>query len=365
VAKRKQDAPKIVDPNNVTDALAKSVADGDIVNFRLIFASFSPARADSTESFDDEKYAYLLPSDEQRREQAFVDARALMQDGSVSDHVTRELEANRPSQLPSELLVPLADNGVRLGKWTSAAQAYELLRMRRRMQEEFIKQGLASLNAGNIHEAVRGVRIGAALSYDYAAFPEPMPLVPRYQSKALMLHALYPMRPEECLALLDPDAHSRVALDYLLVDSETAGRLRDVQLDQRVEFITELVAQLDPDWDTFVERFSDACRKTLEFGERSRRIGRHEAETLADEIAEQQADDPWEITRALLGRDLPAAEWWQYLKELANQHPASILFISRQVIGEQEILMPRLRAGAPLATALGLDSEVAEASAGT
>jgi hypothetical protein len=175
-----------------------------------------------------------------------------------------------------------------------------------------------------------------------------------------MLHALYPMRPEDCLALLDPEAHVQIALDYLLFDGETAGRLHGVPLDRRVEFIKEFVAQTDPHWNEFVDRYADACRLTLEFGERSRQLGRHEAETLEDEIEEQQADDPWEITRALLGRELAGASWWQYLKELAYAHPASVLFISRQVIGEHEILMPRLRKGSRLAAALGLDDFAAE-----
>ncbi len=360
MAKRASNTPKVVDFEVAADALAKCVADGDIVNLRLLFASFSPARADSTEAFTDEKYAYLLPSAEAKRDLAFTDARALTRASKTWDHIIRELAANRPAQLPAELVLALADNAVRLGKWTSAAQAYELIRIRRRMQEEFIKQGLAALDAGRMREAVRGVRIGAALAYDYAAFPEPLPLVPRYQSRALMLHALYPMRPEDCLALLPPEHHVQIALNYLLFDSETAGRLHAAPLDRRVDFVKELIAQIDPDWSEFTQRFADACQKMLEFGERSRRIGRSETETLADEIAEQQADDPWEITRALLGRDLPGAHWWQYLKELAYEHPASVLFLSRQVIGDHEILMPRLRAGAPLPAALGLANAVAE-----
>lgn len=360
MAKRTSDTPKTVDPAVVADALAKCIVDGDIVNFRLIFASFSPARVDSTETFSDEKYAYLLPSVEQKRQPAFTEAVALTRAPRIWEHITRELAANRPAQLPAELVLALADNAVRLGKWTAAAQAYELIRIRRRMQEEFIKQGLAFLDAGRIREAVRGVRIGAALAYDYAAFPEPLPLVPRYQSRALMLHALYPMRAEDCLALLPPEHHVQIALNYLLFDSETAGRLHAAPLDRRVDFVKELITQIDPDWPVFTRRFADACQKMLEFGERSHRIGHKETETLADEVAEQQVDDPWEITRTLLGRDLPGAQWWQYLKELAYEHPAAVLFLSRQVIGDHEILVPRLRANAPLPAALGLANAVAE-----
>lgn len=364
MAKRKTGAAKSIDPELVADAIAKTVADGDIVNFKLLFASFSPARQDSPEEFTDEKYAYLLPSDAERQVTPFVEARAATREPAVRSLIERELGANRPAQLPAELVLLLADNAVRLGKWTSAAQGYELLRVRRRMQEEFIKRGLAALESGDIHRAVRGVRIGASLAYDYAAFPEPLPMVPHYQSKALMLHALYPLRPEECLALFEPEVHVQAALNYLLVDTITAGRLQSAPLEKRVEFVGALVLEIDPDWQQFTQRFADACQLTLEFGERSRRIGRHEAETLQEEIEEQQADDPWEITRALLGRDIAGGAWWQYLKELAYEHPASILFISRQLIGDHEVLMPRLRAGSPLAPALGLAEVVAESTPG-
>jgi hypothetical protein len=363
MARRGQDAAKTINSDTVADAIAKSVADGDIVNFRLLFASFSPARLDSVEEFSDEKYAYLLPSDEERREPAFAEALKSVRGPQTWPLIERELGAKRPAQLPSELVLLLGDNAVRLGKWTSASQAYELLRVRRRMQEEFVKQGLAALELGGIDRAVRGVRIGASLAYDYAAFPEPMPMVPQYQSKALMLHALYPVRAEDCLALLEPGAHVQAAINYLLFDMATAARLESTPLERRVEFVKALVDEIDPDWKEFVSRFEAASRLTLEFGERSRRLGRHEDETLADEVEEQRSVDPWEITRALLGRDIPGASWWQYLKELAYEHPASILFISRQVIGDHEVLMPRLRAGAPLARALGLAEVTAETAA--
>lgn len=362
MAKHSSNGTKTVDPDVVASAFAKSVAEGDIVNFRLLFASFSPARSDSTETFALSKYAYLLPQDEQVRQPEFAAARELVRSPETWAHIERELNAKRPAQLPAELVMRLADNAVREGKWTSAAQAYELLRIRRRMKDEFIRQGLAALEEGKIREAVRGLRIGAGLAYDYAAFPEPLPMVPQYQTRALMLHALYPMRQEDCLALYDPDRHVQVALDYLLFDGDTAGRVREIPLEQRVALVKELIRQTDPHWEQFVSRYSEACRHTQEIGQRLREVGRHEAATLKDEIEEQQAREPWDITRALLGRDVPGGEWWQYLKELAYEHPAAILFISRQVIGEHEILMPRLRAGSPLATALGLDNIVAEAA---
>ena len=52
------------DSTRVAQALAKAVYDGDIVNFRLVFQPFSPARVSSNESFFMKKYAYLLPDEQ-------------------------------------------------------------------------------------------------------------------------------------------------------------------------------------------------------------------------------------------------------------------------------------------------------------
>ncbi len=357
-----QTATKVVDMDLVARAFAKSVAEGDIVNLRLLFAPFSPARADSSEQFTDEKYRYLVPGNNNGGP-AFDAALKAVKQEKVWAHIQRELAANRPAQLPSELMVLLGDNAVRAGKWTSAAQAYELLRIRRRMQEEFYTQGLAALNASDVPRAVRAFRTGAGLGYDYAAFPEPMPAVPQYQTRALMMHGTYPARPEDSIALVDPELHVQVALDYLLYDTEAAGRLHSMPFETRLAFLRELIRQSDPGWDTFVAQFTEACKLTHAMGTRSQRTSASQPETLADEIAEQQSADPWDITRALFGRDIEHGTWWQYLKELAFEHPAAALFISRQIIGDDEILMPRLRADSPVSKALGLADAIPRPSA--
>lgn len=352
-----QTAPKAVDQDLVARALAKSVAEGDIVNLRLLFAPFSPARVDSSEQFTDDKYRYLLPGNNNGGPAFDAALKAVKQD-AVWKHVQRELAANRPAQLPAELVLLLGDNAVRMGKWTSAAQAYELLRIRRRMQEEFYAQGLAALNAGDAPRAVRAFRTGAGLGYDYAAFPEPMPSVPQYQTRALMMHGTYAARPEDSLALAEPETHAQVALEYLLYDSEAAGRLHALPFETRLAFLRELVQQADPAWNTFIGQYVEACKLTHAIGTRLQRSSANQPETLADEIAEQQSEDPWDISRALLGRTIEGGAWWQYLKELAFEHPAAALFISRQIIGDDEILMPRLRADSPVSKALGLADAV-------
>jgi hypothetical protein len=165
------------------------------------------------------------------------------------------------------------------------------------------------------------------------------------------------------VALVEPERHAQIALDYLLYDSEAAGRLHALPLETRLNFLRELVRQADPKWDEFVAQFTKACELTHAIGSRLQRSSANQPETLADEIAEQQSADPWDITRALLGRTIENGAWWQYLKELAFEHPAAALFISRQLIGDEEVLMPRLRADSPVSKALGLADAVSRLTA--
>lgn len=354
-AKAKQAAPKQVDPELLQAALAKAVATGDIINFRLIFASFSPGRIDSTERFEDAKYAYLQPSADLQNEPRYRDARQLLNSPEIRAHIEREIAAKRPAQLPYEPLLMLADNAVRLGKYTSAAQAYEILRIRRRMQELFYDQGDAALESGDMPTAVTAFRTAAALDYDYAGFPEPMPKVPDYQKRALIVHARYPARTEDSIPLMpESDLVNRLT-EFLLNDAEAMARLAERPLDVRTKFAVELVRQVDPEWDAFLDRYAAACSQTRSIGEALlRKDGKPSGVSLEEEIAEQQTGAPRDVMATLLGQHLEPGDWWEYLKELALRHPASIFFISRQLVGENEVLLPRYRAGSALVGALGL-----------
>jgi hypothetical protein len=348
---------KVVDPELVAKALAKAVSDGDVVNFKMVFMPFSPARAGSSERFEDAKYAHLLPEAEEENHPRFREALALTRNADTWAHVQKEIEADRPAQLPSSLLIPLGDNALRLGKYTSAAQAYELLRIRQRMQDAFFEAADRALDAGEIPKAVRAYVIATGLDYNYAAFPEPLPTVPNFHTAALMLHGEYPKKPEDCVALQEPDALLRTAFGYLLHDASAASRLEPRPLETRVAFLKALVAHLDPQWDSFIKRYREACGMVQVFAKRFERAADGEADTgasLADEIAEQTGDDPRSIAAHLLGRTIPDGEWWQYLKELAYTHPAAALFVSRQMAGEHELLIPRYRGDSPIAPALGL-----------
>ncbi len=351
---------KPVNQDCVKDALAKAVATGDIVNFRLLFAPFSPARKSSVEELESEKYAYLLPDASFKETSEFKEALQLVSNILTWAHIEQELDAKRPSQLPSVLLLPLADHAVRRGKFTSASQAYELTRVRRRMQGLFLDEADTALDGGDMDRAVSGYIIGAGLAYDYAAFPEPLPLVPNHQTEALKLHGAYPRSAEECFALAPPEAHANGALDYLLGDPETAARLADKPLDTRVAFLIKLVRRMDPDWDSFARRYGEAVARTREYGERLQEATNEPGqspETLDAEIGAHLTESLKELSALLLGRTIPDGAWWQYLKELAFEHPAGVLFVSRQVVGDSEIIMPRYRADSAFAQALGLVSE--------
>jgi len=329
--KKSASAPKIVNEDLAARAFAKAVTDGDFVNFRLLFLAFSPARVASSERFEDAKYSYLLPDDESQSNGEFRRALALVREDATWRHIQRELDANRPAQLPAELVMLLADNAVRLGKFTIAAQAYELLRVRRRMQDEFFAQADAALDDGNVRRAVHGYLVATGLEYNYAAFPEPLPVVPDWQTKALMLHGEYPRSAEDCIPLQQPEQFIRTALAYLLLDAAAAARLEPRPISVRLS------------GRDFEARIQHAVAE--------RGGGRV---SLAREIEELVGEDPHKVPAALLGRTIDDGEWWQYLKELAYTHPASALFVSRQIIGETEIVVPRYRGDSPVPSALGL-----------
>ncbi|MBM3288671.1 MAG: hypothetical protein FJY92_00830, partial [Candidatus Hydrogenedentes bacterium] len=318
--KKSASAPKIVNEDLAARAFAKAVTDGDFVNFRLLFLAFSPARVASSERFEDAKYSYLLPDDESQSNGEFRRALALVREDATWRHIQRELDANRPAQLPAELVMLLADNAVRLGKFTIAAQAYELLRVRRRMQDEFFAQADAALDDGNVRRAVHGYLVATGLEYNYAAFPEPLPVVPDWQTKALMLHGEYPRSAEDCIPLQQPEQFIRTALAYLLLDAAAAARLEPRPISVRLSFLAELVKQRDPAWRDFVHRYRDACGLMRDF---EARIQHAVAErgggrvSLAREIEELVGEDPHKVPAALLGRTIDDGEWWQYLKELA------------------------------------------------
>ncbi len=356
---------KSVDMDLVAQALATAICDGDLVNFQALFAAYSPARQTSMEELEADKYTYLLPDDAQRSKAEFAAALDAVREETTWSHVQTELEANRPAQLHSGLLMMLADNAVREGKYSVAAQAYELLRIRHKMMDEFLRQADAALEAGDVSRGVRGYLVAVGLSYDYAAFPEPLPAVANYQAKALMLHGVYPTRPEDCIALQEAETHVSTALHFLLPDEAISARLREYPLDVRLKFLNTLVLHLDSEWDAFTVRYAEACELTRSFGERLKRTAEPHSETLEEEIEEQQGPDPREIMVVLLGREIENGEWWQYLKELGYEHPAGVLFIARQVVGDTEILLPRMLADSPVPRALGLAAPKAEAASTT
>ncbi len=347
----------------VTDAViaksfAHTVATGDIVNFRFLFISYSPLRQDSTEDINWPKYEYLLPPDE--NDALYRSALDLMKQPEILAHVRAQLQRQGPPQLPWEPLMRLADNALRLSKLTTAAQAYEVLRVRRRIQEEFLAQADAALDAGDIRKGVRGYVMASGLDYDYAAFPEPLPAVPNYQERVLILHGEYPKNPEDAVALQTPEVHVRTGLHYLLRNAEIAGRLEARPLALRIEFLEQWIRQTDPQWDEFAARYREACGLAREYGERLEREQRAEQgqQTLADEVeAARDTRDPRGISAALSGRTSLELEWWQYLKDTAYRHPASALFVTRQVVAKDvEIIMPRYRSDSELVRRLGLEA---------
>ncbi len=349
---------KIVEQEIIDLALAKAIADGDIVNFRFLFLPYSPLREDSTEDINSIKYSYLLPDEEEEQNPAFKSALELVSRKDIREHVQKELHKKGPAQLHSDLLLSLADNAVQKGKYTSASQAYELLRIRHRMQELFFAQGEKELEKGNIPLAVRAYYIASSLEYDYSAFPEPLPAVPRYHDQALILHAEYKTQWNECIGNLPLETFLKTSFNYLFLLPEHAGKVTTKPIEVQVPFLVELIHLIDPSWEQFIQRVNQAIPLLQELYQ--------ELKTRIEHIAGGQLwEDEWdegldvekymELSAILLGRKLNQKDWWVYLRELSYEHPPSALFVARQMIGkEHEIIVPRYDTNNPIAQQLTL-----------
>ncbi|HNZ49469.1 MAG TPA: hypothetical protein PLQ42_10590 [Candidatus Hydrogenedentes bacterium] len=335
--------------------LAAAIACGDIVNLRFLFLPASPFRRDSSEDISMSKYAYLLAEEES---DALEAALRLVQQAEISRQVREQLEKKGPPQLPWELLQALADNALRLGKYTAASQAYELLRTRRRMQEIFLDQADAALDRGAYAEGARGYKIAAGLQYDYAAFPEALPAVLNYQEKAVTLHGKYPVVLEG-ETLSDDRALCRSSLLFLLQGADFIQRLENRDDESLIQFTAEMIRCLDPAWDRFVPAFQEACRLISPFAELFSRINSYTQEALEVLLEEIFSDEEKETLRGISQFFAPGiaegSAWQLVMRTLAYYHPGAVSFVRRQRLSaSEEILIPALPDTSRLAQQLGL-----------
>lgn len=346
-----------VSPEVIDNCFANVIAEGDIVNFRFLFMPASPLRLDSPEDIMSSKYEYLFPEDEDNPR--YQVALRLVQHSWVSRYIQTQLEKKGPPQLPWELVMALADNAVSLGKYTAASQAYELLRIRRRMQEMLLDKADALLQQGNIEAAVQGYIIAAGLDYDYAAFPEPLPAVPNFQERALRLHGSYQNNPKNLPAMQDEEVLVSTALNYLLANPELAQRLRELSVSSKIDFLALLVCRMDDAWGEFTKRYRQAMAVTKRYQPLLEKINSYSPDAL-DVLSEPILDDSQraelrEIPSMLMGISGKDWEWWQCVKTLSYHHPAAGLFIARQRLSsKEEVVIPVCNPDSALVRALNL-----------
>ena len=339
------------------ECLAHAVAEGDIVNFRLLFMPASPFREDSPEDASTPKYDYLFRNHPMRP--GTGKRLAAVSRPEIGRFVREQLARKGPPRLPWQLLLALGDNAARLGKYTAASQAYELLRVRRRFQDLTLDKADAQLRQGNIQTAVKGYGIALGLQYDYGAFPEPLPAVPDYQERAPALHQAYPATPEQTLALQDDEVLCRAALGYLLPFKEFSGRFQQFEPETLVPFTAALIRALDEDWDAFAAAFKDAERRASAHQSLFNKLNSYTAdvlEVLAEEVLEEGLLPELRAIPGLL-TNAPGEnrEWWHYVKVMAFRHPGAPVFVARQRLSaNEEIIVPRYRQDSELAKALGL-----------
>ena len=343
----------------IDSCLASAVANGDIVNFRFLFMPASPLRQSSPEDVDSPKYRYLFPEDESCPR--YQDALHLVKRSDLSGYVREQLDKKGPPQLPWELVMALADNAVHLGKYTAASQAYELLRIRRRMQEMILDKADALLQQGNVAAGVQGYEIAAGLDYDYAAFPEPLPAVPNFQERALRLHGVYQVDPKKAIAMQEDAAVVSTGLNYLLANPELSQRLQQLPENTKIEFVALLVRCMDCAWDAFAERYRQAAQIVARHQPLIDKVNTYSPDALGllfeQLIDSEQMAELKEVPALLMGDSGKDLEWWQCIKTLSYHHPAAALFISRQRLSSrEEVVIPLCNPKSMLAQKLNLVS---------
>ena len=253
----------------------------------------------------------------------------------------------------------LADNAVLLGKYTAASQAYELLRIRRRMQEMLLDKADNLLRENKIEAGVQGYVFANGLDYDYAAFPEPLPAVPNFQERALRLHGVYQHGSKNLLALQEDGVILTAALNYLLANPELSQRVNDLPDENKMKFVVLLVRYMDETWDVFAERYRQAAQIVAHHKALIDKINTYSPEAL-DLLFEQLLDSEQmaelkEVPSILLGNAEVDGEWWQCIKTLSYHHPAAALFVSRQRLSsKEEVIIPTYNPGSVLARKLNL-----------
>ncbi len=339
------------------ESLAHAVAEGDIVNFRLLFSPASPFRDESPEDASTPKYDYLFTNSEDAP--AYRESLALVRRPETAAFIQEQLQRKGPPQLPWQLVLVLGDNALRLGKYTAAAQAYELLRIRRRIQDMVLDKADERLTQDDIAAAVRGYCIALGLQYDYGAFPEPLPAVPDYHERAPVMHATYPATAEQTPALQPDDALCKTALRYLLPYTEFARHLETMPAETILPFTAVLIQSLDQDWQRFAAAFREAMECASAHEALFKKLNTYTAdalEVLAEElVAPELLEELKQIPALLTGVSSETREWWDYIKILAYHHPGACLFVSRQRLSaKEEILIPRVRPDSILARKLNL-----------
>lgn len=339
------------------ESLAWAVAAGDIVNFRLLFLPASPFREESPEDASSPKYDYLFTDTEKSPE--YREALALVHTPEIRAYVREQLQRKGPPRLPWRLVMALGDNALRLGKYTAAAQAYELLRIRRRIQELALDKADERLKQGDLDAAVRGYSIALGLQYDYGAFPEPLPAVPDYHERAPAMHATYPVTLEQAPAWQEDSALCKAAVHYLLPYTEFSGHFETVEPDTLRAFTAALIRSLDQDWEAFAAAFRAAMKYAAAHEELFNKLNSYSADALdilsEELVAPALLEELRQIPALLAGAPGKNHEWWHYIKVMAYQHPGAALFVSRQRLSaKEEIIIPRVRKDSLLVRELGL-----------
>ncbi len=277
--------------------------------------------------------------------------------------------------LSDQILANIAQNALRLKKFSFASKAYDELDEKEQVISNYMKEGGSLLEGDKIQQAAESYLIAAKLAYDYK-----QRFGPDFQQRGLQLHADCMNQPEKCItASTDIQNIIDEGIKYLLDNQAIAEKLLQQPQPAKKSLLKALAQLQDSNYHAFAENYKAAVQKLKETtqdyeegkisdefrmeevqeAEEQHKSGGLSSEELENIKQKKLLEDNWEkvldIQQTLLGRAMVGDNVLQYIRELLWEHPVSALVVCIKYEHQPKaVVTPAMQNSTSLMELLGL-----------
>lgn len=260
----------------------------------------------------------------------------------------RNALSGQPVPLPESYWEELAHRAVEMGNFTSAHSAWNAIQKLDKGVNHFIVKGSEVLQSAAVrdeadHDDFVSAVAGAANSF-YIATRVKNPLQHQFQYKCEAFHGSNHDIMRKYFKYIEAGLQKEIietGIEYLIDDSTISTRITGLlpNAKARREFLKQLAILFSRSPERYAA-FIDSYQKAVQL------------------LNNAKTEDEYkQIQRILLGRYTAENEYYQYLRELAVDHPVSTLLVHTLMIPDNKLyLVPILmKSGQPLAEYLELN----------